>query len=50
MLDPLRFADEDRDRPGLFLARIPGTNIGIHFVLDIDRRKVCVFSILQQDE
>jgi len=47
-LDPLAFGAEDRDRPGLFTARVPGTRIAIHYVLDFDEGEACVFSIAEE--
>jgi hypothetical protein len=47
--DPLKFGREEPDRPGLFTTPVPGTNLEIHFVLDVDRRDECVFSIVERD-
>ena len=48
-VDPLAVGQEDPDRPGIFMARVPGTKVGVHFVLDMERWNVCVFSIAEDD-
>ena len=34
VLDPFSRGQEDREHPGIFLARVPGTNIGGNYVVD----------------
>jgi len=43
--DPLRRGREDPEHPGIWFGRMRGTNLGVTFVPDVDRRSICVVAI-----
>jgi hypothetical protein len=43
--DPLHRGKEDENQPGVFYGRVPGTNVGATFVLDLEERVVHVVMV-----
>ncbi len=43
---PLNWGTEDRDQPGIYWGRVPTTNVGITYALNVDEHKVCLAIII----